>query len=142
MAPEPCRRSTGSGGHGHRAEEVGLEQRAQLGVGSLLERTDDTVPGIVDEHVDAAEPLHRSVDGSSHCIGHVDVERDGQHAIRCERHEIGDAVDAARGRDHVVPLRERVLGERASEAGRGACDEPGLGRGVQGGSHGSSLHAW
>jgi len=60
-------------GESRRAEEMHLEERAQVGVGRLLERSDVGPPGVVDQHVDPAmlmeHIVHRRFDTGS--VGHI-----------------------------------------------------------------------
>jgi len=134
IAPPRCRCCARDG---QRAEEVGVEQRAQLGVGRLLQRADHAVAGVVDQHVDAPEARDRRIDGRLGGARDVDVERHRQHALGRPRDEVGQRVDAPRRGHDVVAARDRVLGEGAAEAGRGAGDEPGLD-----GGHGEGLSSW
>jgi hypothetical protein len=48
-------------GDGEQAEDVGVEHRADLGVGGLLDGPEQAPPGVVDEHVDPAEPVDISL---------------------------------------------------------------------------------
>ena len=48
-----------------RTEEVGLHLRAELGVADLLEVAGVEVAGVVDQDVDAPEPLDGRVDGGA-----------------------------------------------------------------------------
>ncbi len=121
----------GQGGPGHRhgAEEVGVHDRPQFGVWGLLDRPQHREAGIVDQHVDAAEPG----DGGGHrglgVVGLVYVEADGQHPFGGQGREFVQLVGASSGGHHVVTPGQGVLGEGAAEAGGGAGDEPGLGGG-------------
>ena len=68
----------GQDGLDHRdgAEEVRLEQGADLGVVAFFDRGAITVAGVVDQDVDAAEPLLGLLHGGGDLVGMGDVKRD------------------------------------------------------------------
>ncbi len=84
MAPLPWARKVGSAARSdiHRAEEVGIHQGPQLAVRCLLERADQPIAGIVDQHVDSTEALDRCRDGGFGVAGANDVERKDKHPVR------------------------------------------------------------
>ena len=64
-----------------RAEEVGLHLRPELPGTDVLEVARVEVARIVDEDVDAAEALDRSLSGGNRGAGVGDVERDGEQVL-------------------------------------------------------------
>jgi hypothetical protein len=73
--PPHCRRKHRQHRPGHReqAEHVGLEHRAGLFDGGLLDRAEQACAGIVDQHVDPAEPGKCRIDDLARpaLVGHV-----------------------------------------------------------------------
>ena len=65
----------------HRAEQVGLDLRPDVLGAELLEEPGVEVAGVVDEHVDAAEPVDGRLDGRFGGGGVGDVERNGQEVL-------------------------------------------------------------
>jgi hypothetical protein len=103
---------------------VSIWARNLLG-GDLLEEPGVEVAGVVDQHVDAAEP----VDGSRHGrlgrgrVGHVELH--GQEVIVLTQGR-GDTLGLAGGGDHRVAGRQCRLGDVDAHAAAGAGDEPNL----------------
>ena len=66
----------------HRAEQGGLDLRPEVLGADLLEEPGVEVAGVVDQHVDASEPVDGSLDGRLGVGGVGDVELDGQEVAR------------------------------------------------------------
>jgi hypothetical protein len=109
----------------HLADEVRGERSVDLLRRHLLEETRLEGRGVVDEHVDALEPL----DGGPHRrlgIGAAgDVELDDQEVVR-PTHGPGHRVGVPAGGRHRVAGGEGGLGEVDAHATTGAGDEPDL----------------
>jgi hypothetical protein len=104
---------------------VRLEQGADVGVVAFFDGAAVAVTGVVDQHVDAAEPLLGLLHSGGDLIGIGDVERDREHAIRRGVGEVGYSRDVASRDDGVVACADDRFGEGAAESGRAAGDEPG-----------------
>ena len=93
--------------------------------GKLLEEPRVEIAGVVDQDVDAAEPLDGCLDGSLG-VGEVgNVELDHQQVVG-RAHGRSDSLRAASGRDNSVPRGERRLRYVGSHTARGASDKPNL----------------
>jgi hypothetical protein len=103
-------------------EEVELEQEPELLVGGLLDRSHLRATGVVDEHVDAPEVLHRLLHRGSALPRVGDVERHDVDTLVLG--EVGERLDPARGRDHPLAARQHGVGDRTTEAARAAGDHP------------------
>jgi len=118
--------------HGHRSEQVGLDLAADLLRRELLEEAAEEVGGVVDQHVDASEPLDRRGDGPLGARFVGDVERgDEQVLVLADGRSHG--IGAAAGGDDAVTRGERGPGEVDAHAATGAGDQPRLGGDVVGG---------
>ena len=102
-----------------------LEQSADVGVVAFLDGGAVAVAGVVDQHVDAAEPLVGLLHGGGDLLGIGDVERDGEHPVGRGVSQVGDPRGVAGGDDGVVAGADDGFGEGAAEPGRAAGDEPG-----------------
>jgi hypothetical protein len=103
----------------------GLELRPEVLRADLLEEPGVEVAGVVDQHVDAAEPVDGSLDGRLG-VGRVgDIELDGQQVVVGAEHG-ADPLGAAAGGNDGVTGSERGLGEVDAHATAGAGDEPDL----------------
>ena len=126
---EPGALGAHGGEHGagdvHRAEQGGLDLRPDVCGAELLEEPGVEVAGVVDHHVDAAEPVEGRLDGGFGGGGVGDVERDGQQVLVLAQGG-GDAVGVAGGGDHGVAGGERGLGDVDAHAAAGAGDEPNV----------------
>ena len=104
------------------AVEVGLHLTADLLLGQLLDRAEQAVSGVVDDHVQAAEVLVRPLDGLE-CGGLVgDVQLQRQHRLTVGGHQVRQIGVAGGGRDLVTTLQGR-LDELTTEATRGTGDD-------------------
>ena len=91
----------------------------------LLEEAGVEVAGVVDQHVDPAEPLDGGVDGGLRAGGVGDVERDGQQVVvRTDRG--ADPLGVAAGGHDRVPGGQGRPGDVHAHAAAGAGDEPDL----------------
>jgi hypothetical protein len=91
------------------AEEVGLDLRAKVVVGHVLDGADVAVPGVVDHDVETAESLDGLLHGRA-CrsrIGHV--ERDRANAIAVLRDQCRQVVRPTRGGDDAGPAARTAL---------------------------------
>ena len=109
----------------HRAEQVRLDLGAHLRGADLFEVAGVEVAGVVDQHVDATEPLDRRIDGRLGRGGVGDVERHRQQVVVLAERG-GDGVGVAGGGNHRVAGGERSLGDVDAHAAGGASDEPDL----------------
>ncbi len=75
-------------GHPERAEHVGLELRADLRLGDLLDHAEVPVAGVVDDDVQPPEALVGTLDGGEIGVAVGDVERDRQDRVAV----LGDQV--------------------------------------------------
>jgi len=105
------------------AEEVCLEQGTDVGVVAFLDRSAITIAGVVDQDVDAAEPLLGLFYSRPARVG--DVKGNGKHALRRCVGQVGDLRSVARGDDSIVAGPDHSFGERAAQPGRLAGDKPG-----------------
>jgi hypothetical protein len=64
-----CRRLGRTARDGQEAEDVDVENGERLGVGDFLDAAEQPAAGVVDEHVDAPEPLNGLLDGALSLIG-------------------------------------------------------------------------
>lgn len=106
------------------AEEVGVENAARLGVRALLDRAEQTVSGVVGDHVDPAERPDGCRDRGTQLLGAAHVGRHRQHLCAVLLGQGGEGVGAAGQRHHVVPLAGRRLGQCQTDPRRGTGDEP------------------
>ncbi len=110
--------------HPQRAEHVGLDLVARLGLGQLLDEAEVAVAGVVDDDVEPAEVVVGLLDGGEVgvAIGHVELDRQQRVAVL-----LGEVVQrrgvARGGRDLVAAFqrRDRPL---PAEAARCPGDEP------------------
>ena len=114
-----------SAGHGEQAEHVGSVDRLDLLRRRLLDRSDQTEAGIVEQDVDGAEALHGAGRGRMSLRFVGDVELYGQQA-RVVAQRLGHGGRIARGGDHVVAPLQGEGGHLRPESARRAGDEPGL----------------
>jgi Kef-type K+ transport system membrane component KefB len=107
------------------AEQGGLDLGPEVLGADLLEEPGVEVAGVVDQHVDAAEPFDGSRDGRLGVGGVGDVELDGQEVVvRAERG--ADPLGVASGGDDGVAGGQGGLGDVDAHAAAGAGDEPNL----------------
>ena len=106
-------------GDRHRPEQVGLDLRAHLLGGELLEEAGQEAAGVVEQHVDTAEAL----DGNGHGVlggvgvGHV---KDGDEQVLVLAEGRADGVGVAAGGHDVVAGGQGRAGELDAHAAAGA----------------------
>src|SRR5271170_6534068 len=104
-----------------RREQVDVEQTPRFGVRGFLERAQETVSRVIDNHVDlacAGEGLpHRRF----YCFAVGDVEL---HDVQCagSGRQVGRLV--ANRADDRVAFGQRRMGESVAKASRNTCYEP------------------
>jgi hypothetical protein len=109
MWPATCRRATATRPASPAAHRTGgLDLRARLVLGQLLDGAELAVTRVVDHHVEAAEVLvhllHRGEVGGA--VGHV--ERDRQHQVSIRVDQVLHRRDVPRSRRHPVALQRRL----------------------------------
>jgi hypothetical protein len=109
----------------HRPEEVDGELALHLLGRELLEVARIVVPGVVDEHVDAAEAVDGRLDRRLGVLAAGDVELDDEQVIGLTERRC-DGVRVAAGGNDVVACGERRLGEINPHPAPGAGDDPRL----------------
>jgi hypothetical protein len=115
----------GSAGHVQRPEQGGLDLGPEVLGGDLLEEAGLEVAGIVDHHVDAAEPLDGCLDGRLGGGGVGHVERNCEEVLVLALGG-GDLVGVASGADHRMAGCECGLGDVDAHPASGTGDEPNL----------------
>ena len=83
----------------------------ELGHVDLLHCADRPVAGVVDEHVDLAEPLEAGGHGRGDVIRLGHVQADGRDAVGCFAHEFVERLGMASGGDDPVAGGQRRLRE-------------------------------
>src|SRR3954464_7608018 len=115
----------GDAGQVGRPEQGGLDLRPEVLRADLLEEPSLEATGVVDQYVDAPEPIdggpHRPLSGRR--IG--DVERHRQEVVALAQGGV-DRVGVAAGGDHRVPGGQGRPGNVDAKASAGAGDEPDL----------------
>ena len=81
-------------------------------------------PGIVDQSVDRAEPRKRGFDDGLGRLRVGDVAIDAGQTVGCV--DLRRLADPPRGRDDVVALFEKAVGEAGTDALRSAGNDDGL----------------
>ena len=93
--------------------------------GDLLEEPSVEVAGVVDQHIDASEPLHGSLHGRLGVGGIGDVELDGQQ-ILMGADGSADPFGVAAGGNHGMPSGKGSRGNVDAHPAPRAGDEPDL----------------
>ena len=111
----------------HHAVEIGRDKLLDFGGAQLLEIAEQAVARVVDQHVDAAERLHRCVDRRLH-LGFIgDVQRDEREVVACDiAQSIADLVEIAASRDHPIAGLQGRPGSCSADAAACTRDEPDL----------------
>src|SRR6266508_1711420 len=109
------------------AEEVGLDLRAEVVVGVVLDGCGVRVAGVVDHHVQSSERVDGGLDGRTRGRWVGDVQGDGADPVAVAPHELVELFGLPCGGDHPVPAVEHGLGQLPSEPTGTAGDQPGLG---------------
>ena len=132
MWPEPCVAQERQRGLGdpQRAEQVGLELVAGVGLAELLDHAELAVAGVVDDDVEPAEVLVRLRDGGEVGVAVGDVELERQQPVAVLLDEVVEGGQVARGGGDRVAALEGGDRPLAAEAAGRAGDEPDLARSV------------
>ena len=109
-----------------RAEQVGLDLRPEVLGGDLLEEPGVEVAGVVDQHVDAAEPFDGGLHGRLGVGGVGDVELDDQQVVVPRRRPGLTRVGVAAGGHDRVAGGEGGPGDVDAHAAAGTGDQPDL----------------
>ena len=105
------------------AEHVGGIELLGLLCARFLDRAQQAVAGIVDQHIDPAERLDGGADGLM-CLGFLgDVQLDGQQAVVLAE-LLGDVGRIAGGGNHAVAAFQSRLRDPCPEPARCPRDEP------------------
>src|SRR6266511_582347 len=99
------------------AEEVGLDLRAEVVVGVVLDGCGVRVAGVVDHHVQSSERVDGGLDGRTRGRWVGDVQGDGADPVAVAPHELVELFGLPCGGDHPVPLRRVGVREIAQPAG-------------------------
>ena len=117
--------------HMHDAVKVRGELLLDFCGRHLLEITEQTVTGVIDQNVNAPETLHRLVDRR---FGLRVVDDVQLHKCDVLWGNVGKGVanflDISAGRDDSVARAQRGLGNSCSESATGTCDKPNFVHGV------------
>ena len=126
--PLPTHHRQHRAGDVHRPDQPGGELVGDLCRGQLLEVAAVEVRGVVDQHIDASEPLDRRLNGGLGLGRDGDVQPHDQQVVGVARLADGrpNRVGGAAGGDDLVSGGERGLGEVDAHAAAGAGDEPHL----------------
>jgi len=68
-------------GDSQHAEDVDVEDRAGFRIRSLLDRSHQATPCVVDKDIDSAELFDRGVHRAAHLLGLAHVEPDGKQPV-------------------------------------------------------------
>lgn len=106
------------------AEDVGLQLVAQFLLAEILHGADQGVTGVVDHHVQPAEPLSGRRDRFEHlgAVGGVQLQR--QYRVTEPLDQVGQPPGVAGGGRDLVAALQGSLCELTAEAARGTRDEP------------------
>jgi hypothetical protein len=124
-----------------RAEQVGVDHPSDLLVGGFLDGGEDAVAGVVDDHVDRVERREGVGHDPVHLLDVGDVEPGDPQAVAVLGAQIVQRLGSAQCRGDAVAADQQAFGQLASEAGRGAGDEPGGRHGVPSSVSSSTLRA-
>ena len=127
MAPLTAGPHPGQDGldHGDGTEEVGREQLGDGVVLAFFYRGPVSVAGVVDENVDASEPVGGLLHGARDLGVVRHVERYSERGLGVGIDQVLDLRHVASGHDRVVAGLQHGLSEVPAEAGRATSDEPG-----------------
>jgi len=110
-------------GHGHEADDVGLDDAADLLDRRLGDGSEDVDACVVDEHVDPTRSRDDRVDGGAdrRCVAHVETER-----LDTVRRQVRDRLRPPRRGEGPVARRLELPHQRAADARRTPRDEDDL----------------
>jgi len=109
-----------------RAEQVCLELLAHLVRRDLLEVAGEEVPGVVDQDVDAAEPVDGGLRRRVRIVQAGDVQLGDQQILGRPVQSLLDLLGAAAGGDDLVAGRQRLAGDISAQAASSTGDENDL----------------
>jgi hypothetical protein len=113
--------------HVHDAPEVRRELPLDLLGGKLLEVAEQAVAGVVDQHVDAAEPRDGGISGPLHLGLAGDVQPLEQQVVAGDVGEgAAQLLRVPAGRHDPVPRLESGPGNAGTDAAAGSSDKPDL----------------
>ena len=113
------------------AEHVGLQLVAQFLLAEFLHGADQGVTGVVDHHVQPAEPLLGRRDRLEHLRTVGDVQTQRQHRVTEPLDQVGQRFGVPGGCRDLVAALQGGEGEFAAETARRTGDEPGLAHDVK-----------
>jgi len=99
-----------------RTHEVGVQGGRQFAVVEFFHRPDQSVAGVGEDHIDAAEFGERTIDHCPDLAGVGDIEHRRPHLVAEAVQELDEGFRPPRSRRHAVACGEQVLGDRASNA--------------------------
>lgn len=106
-------------GDGNRAPEVGLKERARIGVLDALCFAQVRVSGVVEDDIDVAERILSLSEGVGDLLGMGDVRSDSKDAVGGVLvHEVVEQVCATGYGDDYLAVLENSVAQSAAKAGR------------------------
>ena len=97
--------------------EVSLKVPVQLLICRFLERGEQPVSGVVDQHIERSELLDGFLHGAFRIGGLGQVKADGIGLSRMGRDEIGDTFRSADGQGDLMAAVQGLRGQGAAETG-------------------------
>ena len=105
-------------------EVVRIEEILHLPVRSFFGRRDQAVPGVIHQYVEAAKVVVRLLNDLRNLRAVRYIQLQGQHQITVPSFQVGDVVQFAGSRRHLVAALQRSLSPDPAEAAGCSCDEP------------------
>jgi len=116
-----------SADHSQRTKHIGLKQARHVRVTDVFDRSEQSVAGVVDHHIQAAGELKRSCHGRLDCCRIPNVQ---SHTVKYTS-ALGDLrVTLADSTDHGVAAGQCSLGQSLTQAAGYASNEPVLHRDI------------
>src|SRR5579863_488207 len=97
------------------AEQIGFDLRARLSLAYFLDGAEETIPSIVDHHVQTAEA---PMGGSDGCVDRRlvrNIERERRHLIAVALDQWCECLHVSRRCGHPISARQRCLCPDATE---------------------------
>ena len=113
-------------GDRHGAEQIDLELTPHGGVGEGLEEAQFRIAGVVDQHIDRAEPFEGLGDDGARGLGVCDIQRQDVQAIRIVHEGVAHRFGGPRRRDHRLAGVERGARDLAPQPSARARHQPNL----------------
>lgn len=110
-----------------RTDEVGVQRARQFLVAEFFRRSCESVAGVGEDHVDAAEFGERALDHGADLVGVGDIQPRRPDLFAEAICELDQRFWPAGRRGHTLACDEQLLGDRASDARIGSRDEPYFG---------------